>query len=371
MKKIQGNILKKLGQVHLNGLLERVYNPLNLKAKLFHSRNLAKKMTRKARKELGRKVVTPALHRQIKEYAREYFGSSSYWPWLVYFTEVRGSFHEGWIPSDFYVHHLSKKLNPEMVSHLSFCKSFDHRLFGTFSIPPLMFRTHGMFYDADCRIMDTGQAVNLIRQIPGEVVIKKEQGKKGRGILFIDSKEVNPELLLAHDEYLIQEAVEQHPYMNALNPASINTVRITTFLEHDGNISVKYSGVRIGGAGKRTDNVSTGGFFVFVNDEGEALAGACSETGVELYDRHPVTGFQFRELRLPWYKKAVEQCRQSHRSYPYVRCVGWDVFFDLEGRPRLLEWNGRLPGYRLAEMYIGPLWELDEVRAMIDQYGLH
>lgn len=350
--------------------LDMMYHPLLWRTKRYYSRIDAKNQIRSLREKQGRQVVTPALLRRIKEYARAYFGSSGYWPWLAFYTEMRGEFHEGWIPSDFFWLRLLSHLNPPQSSYISYRKSFDHRMFGAFSIQPVLFRTHGVFFDADFQSLDAGEAFERVRQIPGEVVLKKEKGKGGKDILFVRPEEVTKEMLLGRDEYLVQQAVKQHDYMNSIYPGSINTIRITTFLEDDGSVSVKFAVVRVGLDGSRTDNLSSGGCMIMLDENGHAVTGARSRTGEVLQDRHPATGFPFREMHIPWLPEAADRCRQAHLSYPYLRLVGWDVIIDPHGRPRLLEWNGRYPGFLLFEAEVGPLWKPDQVRAMVDRYGL-
>src|SRR5699024_8843931 len=64
------------------------------------SRDKAKRMRRKQLSASRKTIIDKSQKRKIKEYCRENFGSASYWPWLVFYTELRGEFKEGWIPFD-------------------------------------------------------------------------------------------------------------------------------------------------------------------------------------------------------------------------------------------------------------------------------
>jgi hypothetical protein len=98
------------------------------------SRQVSKREIKKIRKIKNERVVKSNLKRKLKEYSSERFGSSSYWPWLELYTEIRGKFEFGWIPNDFYRVKLLNQYNPITSSEISRYKSFDKVVFGDFAI---------------------------------------------------------------------------------------------------------------------------------------------------------------------------------------------------------------------------------------------
>ena len=358
------HVLKKLHNVPLNSYLDKLYDPLSIQAKKIQMRKEAKRIIKMVREKRERKVVDRALMSRIREYARENFGSSAYWPWLVCFTEIRGAFHEGWVPCDFYRFHLIKKINPVHSSFLSFTKSFDSRLFGDFSIPYIIFKTNDTLFDMNLNRLDEAAALEKIRAAGGEVVIKKDSGRWGRDIIFVDSSKVEREMLSPKYDIIIQKAFEQHPEIAAVYPRSINTIRITTFLDFDSTVKVKNVVMRIGAGGSRTDNFKTGGHLLFFDEEGRGGTQAYSGITLEPENEHPDTGYAYRDLRITALDLAKEKCIQSHYKYPYLRLIGWDVFIDRENKPRLIEWNGKYPGYWPMEALVGPWWRTEEIRRM-------
>ncbi len=348
----------------MNAYLEKVCNPLTVRAKKTQMRKEAKRITRLVREKRKRKVVDRTLLKRIREYAREHFGSSAYWPWLVCFTEIRGAFHEGWVPCDFYRFHLIKKINPVHASFLSFTKSFDSRLYGDFSIPYIVFKTNNTLFDMDLNILDESTALEKIRATDGEVVIKKDSGRWGRDIIFVESTRVEPEILSQKYDIIIQKAFRQHSDIAAVYPRSINTIRITTFLDFDSTVKVKNVVMRIGAGGSRTDNFKTGGQVLFFDEEGRAGKHAHSGITLEPEKVHPDTGYAYHDLRITTLDQAKERCIRSHYKYPYLRLIGWDVFIDGDNNPRLIEWNGKYPGYWPMEALVGPWWSTDEIKRM-------
>ena len=353
--------LGKIRRAEINNYLKKTYDPLSDRLKMFHSRQEAKRITRLVRMNRQRKVVDSALKKRIKKYARSSFGSPDYWPWLVLFTEIRGEFHEGWIPCEYYRLRLTRKLNPSASSYLSFKKSFDHRLFGDFSFPYIVFKTNGIFFDMNLNVLDEETALEKIHNTEGEVLIKKESGRWGKDITFIEAGKVKRDNLPQSYDYLVQRKAIQHDHINAVYPGSVNTLRITTYLDFDATVKVKNVIMRVGTGGTRTDNFKTGGRFLFLDDQGMCRNHAYAGITLEPEYNHPDTGFEYSRLRVTALEQAKQRCIESHYKYPYLRLIGWDVFIDRENNPRLLEWNGKLPGYWPMEALVGPWWSLDEI----------
>lgn len=356
--------LKKMYDLPMNSYLEKIYHPLSVHAKKIQMRKEAKRITKLVREKRKRKVVDGVLMKRIREYAREHFGSSDYWPWLVCFTEIRGGFHEGWVPCDYYRFHLIKKINPVHAAYLSFTKSFDSRLFGDFTIPYIVFKTNETFFDMDLNRVDEAAALEKIRAAGGEVVIKKDSGKWGKDIAFVNSSQVEREMLSPKYDIIVQKAFEQHPDIAAVYPGSINTLRITTFLDFDSTVNVKNVVMRIGTGGSRTDNFKTGGHVLFFDEQGRGGPQAYAGITLEPENKHPDTGYEYRDLQIKALDLAKEKCISSHYRYPYLRLIGWDVFIDPQNNPRLIEWNGKYPGYWPMEALVGPWWSTDDIRRL-------
>ena len=353
--------LGKIRRGEINSYLKKAYNPLSDRAQMFHSRQQAKRITHLVCKQKESKVVDSTLKKRIKKYAQTWFGSPDYWPWLVLYTEIRGEFHEGWIPCDYYCFRLAGKLNPVESSYLSFKKSFDHRLFGDFSFPYIVFKTNGLFFDMNLNALDEETALKKIQNTEGEVVIKKESGRGGKDITFMEAGQVKRDNLPQAYDYLVQRKAMQHDHINAVYPDSINTIRITTFLDFDATVKVKNVVMRVGTGGSRTDNFKTGGNLLFFDDQGWCKNHAYAGITLEPEHKHPDTGFEYSRLRVTALARAKQRCIESHYKYPYLRLIGWDVFIDRENNPRLIEWNGKLPGYWPMEALVGPYWSMDEI----------
>lgn len=149
-------------------------------------------------------------------------------------------------------------------------------------------------------------------------------------------------------QYLVEDLVIQCEKMNELCPSSINTVRIVTVLLQ-GKAHVMYSLVRMGNGTKPVDNISSGGMYAPVDENGIIYKPAfCDKTG-ELYEVHPFTKTKITGFQIPFYEQAVEMVKKAAFEVPQVGYVGWDVGMSTDG-PVLIEGN-TLPGYDMCQNY--------------------
>lgn len=63
-----------------------------------------------------------------------------------------------------------------------------------------------------------------------------------------------------------------------------------------------------------------------------------------VYEKHPLTGKKFSEVKVQDVKEAFELCKKAALEVQEVRYVGWDVAFSNKG-PVIVEGN-EYPGYR-------------------------
>ena len=131
--------------------------------------------------------------------------------------------------------------------------------------------------------------------------------------------------LVQGGQLLIEEPIRQHPDMCKLCPDSVNTVRIVTLVTEQGAQMV-YALVRMGMGGVCVDNVSSGGMYAPVNEQGQLYRPAfCDKTG-KYYDRHPVTGTDIVGFQIPLFDQALALCRTaSKRVEAHLKYIGWDV----------------------------------------------
>lgn len=174
----------------------------------------------------------------------------------------------------------------------------------------------------------------------------------GQGIERIRLDGTDPqqlyERLMAEGKYLAEEAIVQHHELDRLCPACVNTIRITTILS-GGSAHFAYAFFRIGSGKSATDNISSGGMYTAVSEDGYLSAEAFSDKTGLYYTAHPETGVRFDGFQIPFYREAVQLCEKAALEEPHMRYVGWDVAITEQG-PVLIEGNN-LPGYNMCQNY--------------------
>lgn len=143
--------------------------------------------------------------------------------------------------------------------------------------------------------------------------------------------------------FLVEEALTQHPAMQALYPGSLNTLRIVTLTDGSGAVHILYAYIRTGRGGAFVDNTTSGGLSVLVCADGVIRKPALSDKTGEYFYAHPDTGCSFIGFRVPFYPEAAALCREAAKVRPGMRYVGWDVGLT-PGGPMLVEGND-LPAY--------------------------
>lgn len=147
--------------------------------------------------------------------------------------------------------------------------------------------------------------------------------------------------------FLFQERVEQHPAMSALNPSSLNTVRLITFCRNH-EATLFSAALRVGVAGKSVDNWAAGGLIVHIDaatgelrGEGFFKPGYGGRASV-----HPDSGIAFAGFRIPYFREAVQLVTRLHVYLHDIHSVGWDVGISTSG-PTIIEgnddWEGGIP----------------------------
>lgn len=152
--------------------------------------------------------------------------------------------------------------------------------------------------------------------------------------------------LLEEGRVLAEGAIVQHPELARLCPSSVNTLRMVTLLL-DGEPRLLYALIRVGSGKSSVDNISSGGMYTLIGDDGVLHYPAFCDKTSEFYEAHPVTGEPFVGFAVPCYPEAVQMCLQAAKVEPRLGYIGWDVAVTPEG-PVLVEANN-LPGYDMVQ----------------------
>lgn len=345
--------------------LKKTFQSVRHKRRLYYSRKAAKRNLAIIQDEQQRKVVTPKLKATIKKYAKSRYGSSGYWPWLAVYTELRGEFMEGWVPDDLFSYSLLPCFNPESITELSICKTFDHRLFPGMTIEPVAVVLNCCCFGHDFTPLSREAFTGLMKGLGDkELVVKREDAPSGSEIRFAPAREIKIDWFDTGENYVLQPAVQQHSELARLHPSSVATLRITTFLRSDGVVEVKHRSLRYGTGSSKVVNSS--GMFSFIDRDGNVSSNIRSRIGTDLGPTHPDTGVRLPGFNIPGLKKGVDLCKAAHYNIPHLRFIAWDIYIDTEGDPHIIEWNTVFPGMWENDALIGPLWSEEDIDEVLE-----
>ena len=163
------------------------------------------------------------------------------------------------------------------------------------------------------------------------------------GKFYVDGKGTTLDEIIADGEdYIFQPFTENHADIKAINPTTLNTVRIVTCRTPAGTIELWDSGMmRIGRAKANVDNFAKGGIGVGIDESGRLKRFGYSHDSQLNYaktDRHPDSQIVFEGREVPFYRESVELATKAHALFPSLQTIGWDVAITADG-PTLVEGN--------------------------------
>jgi len=162
-------------------------------------------------------------------------------------------------------------------------------------------------------------------------------GGKGVEVIEIDKSRLKNEYnvlkiynnLVKNEQFLIEEYIEQHESLRRLYGGSVNSLRVITFLDDNGEVQILNVILKVGN-GASVDNFSAGGMYTFVNDKGEVFVPAIDEKG-NVFDKHPVSGVKIKGFRVPNFDKIKPFIKELAKIVPSIRYVGWDIVITKTG----------------------------------------
>ncbi|MDE6005945.1 MAG: hypothetical protein K2G67_00085 [Muribaculaceae bacterium] len=195
------------------------------------------------------------------------------------------------------------------------------------------------------------------------IFIKDVNGLCGIGVECIETAKVDPLQLykkLTSDNnarYLLEEPLKQSGPISEFHPWSVNTIRITTVLDGDGeNVNIMGAVLRMGTNQDYRDNLSAKGICAHIDIKTGIIFMPAFDKYNNSYIVHPDTGKQIVGFKIPdWEECKNFICRVAKRS-PKVRYVGWDIVAKGDGTFLLIEGNDD-GGYSLQQRNYKGQWD--------------
>lgn len=266
----------------------------------------------------------------------------------AFYSYTSGTFSPKYCPDGlltYYLHHYYDSA----IYHTAFQdKNYREFLFkDSYCSPAVGHCVAGIFYERHflpisyAELMLKLEKYSCVQQ--QKLIVKPTPGGRGVGIHFIEPGTDASGIAsiidgFAGKDLIIERCIEAHPSYAAVNPTSLNTLRIVTLYD-EGVFRVLSIALRMGATGKQVDNLSQGGIACAVSPEG-----VCDDHAFDMhgkrYTQHP-NGFRFPGHRLCSVKEAAKLTEKLHRRIPQFRQMSWDIAIDTQGEPLLIEMNPR------------------------------
>ena len=198
----------------------------------------------------------------------------------------------------------------------------------------------GVCYDDQYRIITKEEAARRCAECGRFVMKPSVDSGGGRLIRFFESGATREETLEAFRDFggnwIAQEIVEQHETLEQLNPGSLNTLRIISFL-FENEVHILSAILRVGGVGAKVDNIGAGGYACAVDEDGRLSCYSINRRS----ERCETTagGVRFSNVVVPRYTDALALVKKLHVRMAHFKIIGWDIAIDRQARPVLIEFN--------------------------------
>lgn len=292
-----------------------------------------------------RRKLTNAQKKEVQDFYISMIGKKIPLYCHEYFYSRTGVFTKEYVPNNVYHCELIPKANQHRLQRAFGDKNMCDFLFPGENIVHSILKNMNGYYYFEGKPVSEEEAISLCKDMDN-VIIKPSRESEGKGVQLFSSKDgvidlngqtVGQLFKEYGKDFLVQEWVKQHEDMAALNPTSVNTMRILSY-RSGMEVLIIYSVVRIGRGGSVVDNQCAGGISTTIDKEGrlgKIAFGGFSADNIEKTD----TGIVLEGYQLPSYDKAIEMVKRLHLKLPFFNIVGWDVAIQEDGEPVLIEFN--------------------------------
>ena len=301
-----------------------------------------RKQVKRQLKKMPKKSISSQERSDYKAYWKQFdVNAKSYWVDL--YKQPGQAMDPKYVPDDIWFSHILP-----YYSNMKFRRPYEDKcmhdvLFTNFKRPKtIVKRMAGVSYDPSMQIIDHQEVKRRINDQAHVIIKPSIDSGTGRLIQFYDKKKNTDQdleniLKAAGDNYICQEVLEQHDDMASLNPGSLNTIRVMSFL-FEGKVEILSIICRMGAGDAKIDNVSAGGLRIGVNEAGEFF-GLASDKFRRQHSFHPDTKTSFEGFKVPSFDLLIEQVKKEQKKLPHFKIIGWDFAIDKQGEPVFIEYN--------------------------------
>lgn len=144
----------------------------------------------------------------------------------------------------------------------------------------------------------------------------------------------------------------QDDCIGTLNADTVNTMRVITMRDSQGEIHIPFSNIRIGRKGMCVDNFCSGGMTAGIDINTGVVCTPAVNGKMEHFTVHPDSGVDIVGFRIPHWGEVKSTVTRAADRLPNCRYIGWDVVISQGGRICLIEGNSN-PEARIHQLVLG------------------
>ena len=316
----------------------------------------------------ARKISDEEYESKILPYWSKY-GIKPSKSWFEYYGSRDGVTDPRFIPDGLYYCGIVPYLNNLQFSAAVKDKSYlDITLPDALQAATVCRRISGEFFDKDMNLIDIGKAADLCMDNASVLFVKPAlYTSKGHGIKVIKRDgRTNETVLKAFEEvgdnFIVQEAIKQHPDLASLSPNAVNTIRVVTLFV-EGKVHVIGSTIRIADRSQDLISLEAGGYDTPIAPDG--TLGPKVQSGHGKWLSAKEAGLYEESFKIPSFDRICKEAQRLHPRLAHFKLIGWDFSVNTDGDPVLIEINfvpGIMSQLTSCRPYFGDMtdWVLDD-----------
>lgn len=285
--------------------------------------------------------LTDVQEKEIKSFYKNNYGKEIPTDWHRLYQSYTGKYCVDYFPEIIFSTELEPYTNPYRIAEFLGNKNLLHPFFGDITALHVPYTylscANGVYRNEKHHIIGKNEAIRILAGLQSFVVKKTCDTDSGRDVcIFHNGADPNSILDDFGEEFVVQEIISQHSSLSTLNPTSVNTFRVITYL-CDEDVKICPIALRIGRSSSDRDNIHNGGICVGVNNDGSLKSMAFSEYG-ERFIKHPDSNIIFDGYSID-ISRILNVVKDMHSRVPYLGIISWDLCIDEENKPTLIEMN--------------------------------
>lgn len=188
------------------------------------------------------------------------------------------------------------------------------------------------YYDRDAVLLKDFGDYNTFKEFSDNhpiFLLKKLTGSLGKNIKKIDltDKNITAKRVFIESislgQWIAEEIIKQSESMAIFHPASVNTVRITTYV-NNGKITKLFAMFRMGSGDNVVDNASNGGICASVDLESGIIESNGYKKSGEIIEIHPDSGIKIKGFQIPRWNELLQLVDEVATKVEHYNYIGWD-----------------------------------------------